>query len=238
VTYLEQWLNPDNPELYDAIIYNSESYDSFIWSLQRPKLCQLAKSLRGTERHVRYLDFACGTGRVLTALESSVDESVGIDKAPPMVERARGKSNSEVLVADILDPSQRPPGTFDLITAFRFFLNVDQVTRTEVMRTLASMLTPGTGRLVFNIHGMKTSTAALVRLQRDTSRSNNLMGFGEVRRLVEGAGLRLVRQEGYGLSPRSLYRGKLAGPVRSLDRRLSGPLLHRLSHDVVFVCAR
>jgi predicted TPR repeat methyltransferase len=238
MTYLDQWLNPENPELYDSIIYNDESYDSFIWSLQQPMLRQLAKSQRERTGSLRYLDFACGTGRVLTALEDLADEANGIDLAPPMVERARLKSSANVVVADILDPSQRPEGMFDLITAFRFFLNVDPETREGVMRVLASLLRPGTGRLVFNIHGNKTSTAALVRLKPDAARSSNLMGTGEVRRLVEGAGLHIVSQEGFGLSPRSLYHGGLARQVRAVDHRLSGPRLSRISHEVVYVCSR
>jgi hypothetical protein len=154
-----------------------------------------------------------------------------------MVERARQKSSSEVLVADILDPAQRPSGQFDLITAFRFFLNVDPVLRAEVMEVLASMLRPGTGRLVFNIHGNKTSSAALVRLRPDAARSANLLGVGEVQQCTRAAGLQVVGRYGYGLSPRTMYHGRLSRLVRTIDSSLCGPLLNRVSHEIVYICS-
>jgi SAM-dependent methyltransferase len=237
VSYLDQWLDPENPALYDSIIYNEESYDTFIWSLQRPYVRSRAVGLRSRFGSLRYLDFACGTGRVLTAVEDLADTSTGIDMAPPMIERARLKSSADFLVADVCDPAQRPTGEFDLITAFRFFLNVDDVTRRAVMNALSAMLRPG-GELVFNMHGNKTSSASLVHWRKDAARSDNLMRIGDVRRLVQGAGLKVVAQSGYGLSPRTLYHGRLSNLVRAIDRRLGGPHLSAVSHDVVFVCTK
>jgi SAM-dependent methyltransferase len=238
VSYLDQWLNPEYPELYDAVIYNEESYDAFIWSLQRRDLRARVAALVQARGPLRYLDFACGTGRVLTSLEDLTDDVIGIDLAPPMVELARTKTRSTVLVGDVIDPAQRPEGQFDLITAFRFFLNVDEATRTGVMDALAAMLRPDGGVLIFNMHGNARSTASLVRWRPDAARSGNLMRISEVHDLVTRSGLKVVGMRGYGLSPRGLYYGKLARVVRAIDRRWGGRRLHSVSHDLVFICTR
>jgi len=238
MSYLDQWLNPEYAELYDAIIYNDDSYDAFIWSLQRPDIRSRVAALRDARGPLRYLDFACGTGRVLTALEDLTQEATGMDLAPPMAELARQKSGATVLVGDVIDPAQRPEGQFDLITAFRFFLNVDEATRTGVMGALATMLRPDGGVLIFNMHANARSTASLVRWRPDASRSANLMRISDVHDLVHRSGLKVVGQLGYGLSPRSLYHGKLARSVRALDRRCAGERFSAISHDVVFICTK
>jgi SAM-dependent methyltransferase len=237
VSYLEQWLDPDASANYDSIIYDKATYDSFIWELQRPRLRELAATLRTRDTHLRYLDFACGTGRVTAALADIADEALGMDLSPAMADRARQRAGCPVVVGDITNPDERPPGQFNLITAFRFFLNAPAESRSEVLNALSTLLTPD-GLLVFNIHGNKWSTAALVRLSRDASRSQNLMSLGEVRRMARSAGLRVVAHSGYGLWPRQWYYGRFAPHLKAVDRRVGGGGLSRYSHDIVFVCAK
>ena len=50
----------------------------------------------------RYLDFACGTGRITRQLESRADESFGVDVSPSMLRAARARCRfTEFVHADL-----------------------------------------------------------------------------------------------------------------------------------------
>lgn len=70
------------PTYYDAVVYDSASYDAFIWHLQKPILVRVFRSLASVRERLKYLDFACGTGRVIAAVEGIAAESVGLDIPP------------------------------------------------------------------------------------------------------------------------------------------------------------
>ena len=55
-------------EEWDHIAYGPNTYHSFIWESQRKVLEDIAGEIAETQPAMRYLDFACGTGRVLSAL--------------------------------------------------------------------------------------------------------------------------------------------------------------------------
>src|ERR1019366_1533581 len=102
----------------DAKEYGAGSYSSFIWGLQRPVLEKILADFRQTHGPVRLLDFACGTGRVISALEPLVDAAEGVDISENMVEIARKKCRAARLrVGDIfLQPEMLQP-PYDVITS-------------------------------------------------------------------------------------------------------------------------
>ena len=64
------------PDAWDRVVYAPGTYDSFIWSLQREIVVALASGLAARRPSIAYLDFACGTGRVLAA-ERNQPHSIG-----------------------------------------------------------------------------------------------------------------------------------------------------------------
>jgi len=224
---------------YDDV-YAPATYDSAMWKLQLPHLRRTLRSVLGQSGRLKYLDFACGTGRIIAAANDLATEATGVDISPLMLQRAaQCVSTSTLRCGDILRSPELVDTDYDAITAFRFFLNTDVETRRPVMRDLARRLRGPASRLIFNIHGSSGSVLALTTLYRQLRGWPPLvtMSHSDVARLVRDATLEIESVRGYGLLPRRLYRTRLAGLARVIDAvtcRLG--ILAHLSQDVVYVC--
>lgn len=186
--------------------HKSEDYDRGFWEPGTTKhlFWQIEeRMLRDvlTERApASALDFACGTGRVLSVLEKEVGDVIGIDISPEMAELARRRcTTAEIIVGDLTRDSTLIDQRFDLITAFRFFLNAQDELRRSALTALSRQLSPN-GALVANFHlnpysigGAHARLAGLVR-----RKSKNMLSLREVRELLFRAGFRIQRCSGYG----------------------------------------
>jgi SAM-dependent methyltransferase len=226
-------------EAYDRF-YETGTADDALWQIERALLAECVQEVC-TGRDCSYLDFACGTGRVIAFIEQHVAKSLGIDISPEMLALARSKvRRSQLICCDVLrDP---PPEKFDVITAFRFFLNAEPSLRTAVMRTLASLLRDRTSRLIFTNHGNPFSYKAALwpyhrarALRRGSARAGNYLTHGEVLTLLRDSGLEIVEREGYGfISPR-LFRSAPAA-AHAFERRLAGvPLLGAFGVNQMYI---
>jgi SAM-dependent methyltransferase len=228
------------PVNYDENIYNPARYDSWVWELYKPYLIQIVRKFASTRDHLKYLDFACGTGRITTELESLATDSLGIDISQPMLDYASHKlSHTTLRCGDILQQPDIADYDYDLITAFRFFLNTEPEMRALVMRSLASRLSTSGGKLIFNIHSHSGSVDGIKSLYRRLRGwpPVNAMSYAQVRRLVEDAGLEIEAWYGFALWPDRLYLtpvGKLCRQIDQWAARIRP--LRWISKDMLFVC--
>jgi SAM-dependent methyltransferase len=247
VSYSNRFQKPDAVEFYDAQEYGAGSYSSRVWQWQRPVVEQVLRDFRRTRPGpVRLLDFACGTGRVLAALEPLADSAVGVDISENMAAVARTKCRSaQLLVGDILtQPALLPDHKFDVISCFRFLLNAEPELRLRVLRRLREALCEPDGLLLVNVHGNARSLrhpAIVWRRWRErpaaTNSMLNEMTPGEARELLRAAGFQVVRQFGFGLMPPTFYRTPLRGVADAVDRSLAGENWWRNGAiDLLFVC--
>jgi SAM-dependent methyltransferase len=122
---------------YDDREYERGSVASILWDVERALLPVILRHAQPQNSTIRYLDFACGTGRVLGFLESRMAHSVGIDVSDAMLLEARKKArHSRLICKDIGREDDAVEGVYDVITAFRFFSNADAETRTKVLAGL------------------------------------------------------------------------------------------------------
>jgi len=230
------------PVNYDDVIYNANGCDSFAWSIQRPFLVRLLSDITPGRGGMKYLDFACGTGRIISAVEHLASESIGLDTSSHMLELAQTKvSMSKLRCGDLLEDPHIVEFDYDVITAFRFFLNTEPEMRPRIMRSLASRLADGDSRLIFNVHANGWSVDALKSLYQRMRGWGpaSTMTFPEVRRLVNAAGLEIESWYGFGLWPSRFYRTGNARVFHQLDRLASARRLTKwISHDMLFVCRR
>lgn len=222
-TFLQQ---EDRAKRYEQK-YSGDSHENRVWYLEQGYLDELIERHLG-DRPIRYLDFACGTGRVIAFLEPRVRSSTGIDVSASMLELAASKVADSTLICG--DPTADPgliPGPYDLITAFRFFLNAQDELREAALRALHGALADD-GLLVFNIHGNRWSLrlpGVLVRryVLRQTSPNRlNSLSFPKMRRLLARQGFRVVEVRGYGFLPQRLHRlvgVRVAGLLEALGTR-------------------
>ena len=222
-------------------LYATDSWNRYVWERERGiLLAAIATHLDRVD--VRHLDFACGTGRVISFLEDHVSESTGVDVSASMLAEARKKASKARLVeADITTSDVFAGATFDLITAFRFFLNAEPDLRGAGIVALSELLAPD-GILVFNNH--HNSASPYVKAVRSTKRLNagleeyNVMSLGEMKALAGKAGLEIID-----VMPAGLLRvPKLRFTEETLakwdDAAARRQWLGRLSEDLVVVCAK
>ena len=230
-------LAPEKGESYQRT-FSQNPYRRMMWRLERKALDRVERRFLAG-RSLRHLDFACGTGRVLAHFAPKAAVSVGVDVSPSMLAVARKEApGSELIEADLTANDVLGGRAFDLITAFRFFPNAQPDLRVQVIRVLVDHLDAG-GLLVFNNHkNLSSLRYRLARLIRRGGREG--MGPGEVRGLIDGAGLEIVRTFGYGFTPASDERRFLPIPVlRAIEAILSRVRPFRgLSENILFVCRR
>jgi SAM-dependent methyltransferase len=223
---------------WDTEVFAEHTYESHIWELEIPRLRQLVTALSQDADGVSHLDFACGTGRVMDALQA--EQSTGIDISADMIQAAHRKlPDSRFLLGDVLVNPELLDRDYDLITAFRFFVGTTPLARTSILKLLGTHLRNSRSLLVFNIHGNAWSVVGLRKALR-------MIGFGredphvmsppEVFRLVSAAGLEVRSWWGVGICPRQLYGTRLDRLARRIDRWAAGQSwLRWISRELVFV---
>ena len=233
--HLAAWV----PVHYDQVMYATDSYDTFIWNVQKPILRAVAASTSPAEGGLRFLDFACGTGRITSALEDLAAQSLGVDISPDMIAAATVKApKSRFRAGDILTEPDVAEGPFDLITAFRFFVNTEDEMREMVMPVLTRLLAGPDSRLVFNVHMNSTHFVPNYVYRRLHGWPGyRTMSYRQASRLARSAGLEVVELYGFGLLPERLHRGRIARAARWIDRKTAGKTPFRLlCRDLVLVC--
>ncbi|MBN2592792.1 MAG: class I SAM-dependent methyltransferase [Sedimentisphaerales bacterium] len=194
VSYRESHKYEGKGAEYEAY-YQNKTWQRFLWSREKQIIMKiLEKYFAGKE--VNLLDFACGTGRITELLENHVKTSTGVDVSSPMLAIAKGKlKRTELIEVDITAENILKPRKFNLITAFRFFLNAEPELRSAAIKALAELLDED-GYLVFNNH--QNSGSPWIRLRFEHYRKKNpegiynVMGIKQMTKLVEGAGLQII----------------------------------------------
>ena len=245
-SYADRFQAREDVAFYDLNEYGAGSYASRIWELQRPLVMEILRQQQAAVRHpLTLLDFACGTGRVLASLDPMVTAPDGIDISPEMVAVAQTKCpQARLQVGDILTQPELLQKNYDVITAFRFLLNVEPEIRRRVLRRLREVLSAPHGRLLVNVHGNSRSLrhpAILWRRWRggpqQTGAMLNAMSPGETRRLLRECGFEVVRQFGFGILPPVLYRTPLRRVAGVVDKTLAGDRwCNDWAIDMLFVC--
>jgi len=228
-------------ERYEGIIYGPTSYDSYLWEAEKKILLRELDVLVRQKAQPRLLDFACGTGRVIEYLEGRVGESVGVDISREMLDLARPKlRHSELVEGDLTRLDLLPGREFDLITAFRFFLNAEPMLRQEALDVLISKLARG-GTLIFNIHGNTWSFRLVMAwwYWLVKGRKLNHISYWGSKKLLESHGLVIERFYGVGVVPKPLYRYLPRFIFSACDRIWAGlPLARYFSYNLIFVCRK
>jgi ubiquinone/menaquinone biosynthesis C-methylase UbiE len=240
VSYRESHKYEEKGAEYEAY-YQNKAWQKFIWAREQQIIMKILEKYF-TGKDVNLLDFACGTGRITELLENRVKTSTGIDVSSSMLTIASEKlKRTELIEADITVENILKPGKFNLITAFRFFLNAEPELRSAAIKALAELLDEH-GYLVFNNH--QNSGSPWIRLRNVHYRNKNpegiynAMSIEQMKNLVEEAGLQIVEIYPVGFFnppkiPLSFYLNFAIDCVASRFR-----FLNRFSENLIAVCRR
>ncbi|MDP9483948.1 MAG: class I SAM-dependent methyltransferase [Chloroflexota bacterium] len=238
--YRQSHVNPGKGSRYDAL-YSPGSALAFYWDhIERPYLEAQFGKVKQARPDGRYLDFACGTGRILEVGAAYFGDATGIDVSETMSELARAKVPSARIVR--VDVLKEPVdvGTFDVITLFRFLLRAGDL-RGDVLEWLRAVIRDD-GLLIVNNHRNAHSIRGILYrighwIHPDPFGSE-LLTDRQVAAMVRRCGFEVVEEYGFGSVPS--YRGSLIVPARvlmALERRLTGS--GRTAHfakNRIYVC--
>jgi SAM-dependent methyltransferase len=250
LSYTGRFTAAPDVQHYENAEYAPESYSSWIWELQRPYVQQEIEAVREQRSRIRLLDFACGTGRVLSFVETLADESIGLDISAEMLGLAAAKCRKSTLIkGNLAENLSLVTGSFDVVTMFRFILNAGPELSSTILRILHPLLLAGGGRLICNVHGNSHSLRRFALAARLSGRSSRSPKPGEqppmleqmsprqIENLFRQTGYRIVSSYGFGLFPRMCYRGTGSPVFKACDRIAAGNTwLKWVSTDLLFVC--
>lgn len=207
-------------------------------NFEKPYLEKLFARL-GQEYPGRYLDFACGTGRILQLGFPHFIESVGIDVSEVMLAEARRKVPGARLIQT--DVMVTPPdvGIFNVISLFRFILSAEQHLREGVLRWLRSVIAPD-GVLVLNNHLNRWSILGIIH------RMDNIIHGGRggppadkhVEMLLQRCGFAVFERYGFGVIPPWRNRRLFPSITFLYLERLLGKskTLQNYTKDRIYLC--
>lgn len=244
--YQQHFLKLEDAAHYDLSVYATGKVHDLLWRVEAEFLKDFVAEMRRSHSRIDYLDFACGTGRIISFLEDKVDNATGIDVSRVALDRAVQKVRQATLVCeDITAIDAKLEGQYDLITAFRFMLNAGPDLRDRALKQLALRLKSQHSVLLVNSHGNPFSYK-LVFLPYHWLRAllagRRLKGYLTNRqavRTIEKAGLKVERTVGMGfVSNKVLYCIPFSAALW-LERRLTGiKLLRAAAVNQLFICRR
>jgi SAM-dependent methyltransferase len=211
-------------------VYNrtyEKGYFAALWrKVEQPLLEAILRRLGGLDR--RCLDFATGTGRIANAAAAFFGEIVAVDVSESMLACATVPENVCLRCLDIT--KQDLGEVFDVVTAFRFFLNAEGTLRRDALAAIHRHLR-NEGRLVCNIHMNSSSPAGLAYrlLNRAVGRTiQNTINLREFAGLLLGAGFVIEETVAYGflVRPGPFAPGlceSLIEPVERVSKTLKIP---------------
>lgn len=238
-SYRHSHTGPGYGDYYDNFL--NGKYDSAVWiELVRPRLITLLENERQAGQS-RYLDFACGSGRITEVAARIFDDVTGVDISPDMVEAARPKAeNAKFVIADITREPQALQGTFDCISAFRFFLNAEEALRQEVLERLSQLTHPGSV-LIGNTHMNPVSLGGAVSFLARTlfSRQANMLSRSELEHKLAAHGFQVEQWFGFRVTP--TIAGKTVIPQRiqiEIDRALGRTPISFFGAEQMFIARK
>jgi len=219
--------------------YQTDAWERFLWSREQEIILRILDKYFA-DREIHLLDFACGTGRITALLEDRVETSTGVDVSASMLAIAGKKlRRTEIIETDITAEDALHGRKFNLITAFRFFLNAEPELRSAAMNSLAEMLTED-GVLMFNNHHCLGSPWIRLLNRRHLHRNPdgifNVMSIEQMTELAEGAGLEIAE-----IYPAGFFHPPKVPVLYRLNRVIDGAAckikrLHRFAESPIAVC--
>ena len=225
----------DRGDAYDEAL-GSTPFDAYMTRWEARYATDIVRA-RFPNKVPRYLDFACGTGRITQVIAPLSIETVGIDVSPTMLQVARTKlPDAEFIQADLTTESV-DLGLFDLVTAFRFLGNAEQPLRIAVLASLNRLLRAG-GLLLINNHRNPHSLASMLDTATGGARQTDLT-HGKLRKLLAAEGFEIVESRPIGAW---LFRSKLmnsatrgAGRENSLEKIFHSGVWAPVAPDAVIL---
>jgi O-antigen/teichoic acid export membrane protein/SAM-dependent methyltransferase len=223
-SYRDSHVGAEKARSYDEDLWDLRAAKGLDWLVEQRLLADIIQPGRVPEPR-SVADFACGTGRVLEFLSRNFPAPVGIDISPDMLALAHDRCpRATVILGDVTTRPELAPGPFDLITAFRFFLNAEPSLQREALAWMRASLRPG-GLVVANFHlNPRSLRGAYLRLRLRPAARPAMTSVEQARQLFGSHGFAVRTILGYSFLPYRRDGRSLLAPLarRAVELRLAG----------------
>lgn len=188
--------NPKRGEGYDKKIENE--FELFTWNLEKHFLKKIVEDFLKNDKDVKYLDFACGTGRIIAFLvnEIGINNAVGLDMSESMLAEAKKKTNAKFICGNIIENKELlKDQKFDLITIFRLFLNLEKNNREVILKNVSRYLKDD-GCIALNNHINRYSLVGFqfwIRRLLGNKKVINTATQKEFEKMIRNSGLKIEK---------------------------------------------
>lgn len=224
---------------YDATLAGSP-FDKYMSVWESRYIPQIIKSTFPTGLN-RYLDFACGTGRITEQIAPLAAQSTAVDISPTMIEVAKKKCpNTRFYLGDVT--KENPDlGQFDLISSFRFFGNAQDELRDMALRAITQRLAPN-GRLLINSHRNPRAVYAVLDRLTGGNAGEMDLHLGKLRDLLDRHGLEIELLQPIGawmVRARMMDNADADNPrATQREKRFSAPMYAPVAPDLIVVARK
>jgi len=238
-SYRTSHIGENRGQRYDAT--HANKVDALIWDVFIKDFVSDRMQSCAAQGGTRYLDFACGTGRVLKVGTEHFERCVGVDISDDMLTVARDRvPTARFVCADVTVDGDSVSGAFDCVTLFRFLLNAERSLSLEVLAWLADHMPPG-ATLIGNNHMNTVSFRGVSSVVANAvlrSSHNHLSRRGTAK-MLEESGFKICEWSGYRILPTVMGKpifgrnGQIA--LEKFSRALQ---LGAIGSELVFVAER
>jgi len=145
------------------------------------------------------LDLATGSARILTVLEKHFKNSVGIDSSPLMLKVANARVKMAKLIIADIEKLPFKNNAFDVITGFRFIINVPKSSRHKMLLEIKRVL-KSEGLIIINIHHNKISPRGIKDIISKNRPLSKTISFFGLKKEFQSAGLKIVAKKGINIA--------------------------------------
>lgn len=210
MSYSEKFISSEAVESYDNDEYSQLSVSNLLWQIEQEILFEIVSNL-ASKLELRYLDFACGTGRITSFIEPFVASSTGIDISSEMISRACKRTVKTKFFCKDITKENMIEASYNLITSFRFLSNVDSNLRVLILLSLRQRMEPE-AILIVNTHTNPFSYKIFfiilnyARKLFGMSIHTKYLSKRRFQKILDDAGFDVIQVIGYGFMPGKILR--------------------------------
>lgn len=237
-SYRESHTGRDRGLVYD-VEYDRPVNRVYWENFERPILERIFSDLSDAGC-TRYLDLACGTGRVTGVGAVHFLKSMGIDLSEDMLARAKAKHPEVRFLRGDVTKGEIEVEPFDVISMFRLLLNAEDELRLAMLRWCRANI-KAEGTLVINNHLAKRSFQGLWLKAKSLSggETPKFLGEAHLKRLLAESGFRVIAAYGFRLLPdsrgRLLIRSDHLVAIENAVSKFPG-ITRALGRDQIYLC--
>jgi len=225
------------------------SYRKYMWDWEQKVLKGILSEKLNIESTI--LDFACGTGRILSFLKTQSKNVTGVDVSDAMLEvSTKDHPELEIIKADITrDNVFLGKRQFDVISSFRFFLNAQNDLRLEVLNALHPLLKDD-GIFIFNNHGNALGLGTLmgkgvvtvknIFRPSDDQYTFNLLSHAKIKSLLKETGFEIIEVHHRSVFPILNEQTKFdVSKIEGLEDWFSSKTVFQpFARNIIYVCKK